>query len=69
MAGANTASVDMGSGYKTAHMATQQQSSDGSKGGIPVSKANETRKDTSAAARAKAKKKAKLAKASRKKNK
>ena len=69
---ANTSSVKMEDGLKNAYLATlqRQNNNSGEKDGItPDSKPNEKRKDITALAKAKAKKKAKLAKASRKKNK
>ena len=69
---ANTSSVKMEDGLKNAYLATLQRKNNsvGEKDGVtPDSKANEQRKNVTAAAKAKAKKKAKMAKASRKKNK
>jgi hypothetical protein len=70
MSRTNTSSVDMADGLKNSHLATQQKNNIGGKNGIvPESNANAARKAISAEQKSKAKKKAKLAKASRKKNK
>ncbi len=69
---ANTSSVKMEDGLKNAYLATLQRKNNnvGEKDGItPDSRANEKRKEVTAAAKAKANKKAKMAKASRKNNK
>ena len=65
----NTSSVDMGKGLKLSHLATQQTNETDSNNTIYKSVSNKQRKPLSADAKAKAKKRAKLAKASRKKNK
>ncbi len=69
MARSNTSSVEMDDGVKLAFLArTQKNTFGGSNNPNEKQEAGE-RKATSAAQKAKAKKKAKLAKASRKKNK
>lgn len=70
MSRSNTSSVDMADGLKNSYLATLQKNSVGGKSTIvPESVANAARKSLSAEQKSKAKKKAKLAKASRKKNK
>jgi len=72
MAKANTSSVDMEDGLKNAYFATLQRKNNrvgGKNSIVPDSKENERRKALTAEQKKKARKKAKMAKASRKKNK
>jgi hypothetical protein len=70
MSRSNTSSVDMADGLKNSYLATQLNHTVGGKSSFaPASTANAARQALTAEQKSKAKKKAKLAKASRKKNK
>ncbi|MEA3521609.1 MAG: hypothetical protein U9R50_01400 [Campylobacterota bacterium] len=70
MSRANTSSVDSNSGYKLAHLSSQQKAESHEHKSTGEEQVVNARKNTNlASAKAKAKKRAKLAKASKKKNK
>ncbi len=69
MSRANNSSVEMDDGIKAAYLMRTQKNTFGAKTDINDNQKSGERKQKTAAEKAKAKKKAKLAKASRKKNK